>query len=92
MASIKIIVRIQKTLHKKKQILNKVLLYAYNNGTMYPALCNGFVGTRDSGTITIDAWGAGGSCARMLLWSYRNAAAFGRKKTSVSRNRVCGSS
>jgi len=95
MASLKSLLG-SKNFTQEETNLEQGRIYAYNNGVMYSFLCNGFCWqSPGSGTITIDAWGAGGSGARMCCCGAGipgNAAAFGRKKTSVvSGNRVCGS-
>ena len=63
-------------------------LYSYTNGTMYSKMCNGFCFRAPAnGTATIDAWGAGGSGARMSCCGFGlpgNAGAYVRKKISMS--------
>ena len=70
-------------------------IWAYDNGSMYGCLCNGFCWIAPgSGTVRLEMWGAGGSGARMCCCGGGvpgNAAAYGRKDYNVtSGNRACG--
>jgi len=75
--------------------LEKGKIWAYDNGSMYGCMCNGFCWiSPGAGVVRLEVWGAGGSGARMCCCGGGlpgNAGAYSMKEYNVtSGNRACG--